>query len=207
MNRDVYQMLEISDEDGAYYEVVKEFLSRETTSGKIELSAESIYPTPSCFRIFAPDIVSTEEFVLDLQRRLEKHCGELPLTQEIATVLLKTHGAANRYDWRIEQWGTYSDFYHVSPWDDKNHRIRFCTAHTPSYPLYEKLSAKFWEVEFRISWRSGEGLGPAGRIKYVGGYRIQDDRFERDQAEYEEIDKLLWVGTEEDRLARSIAPF
>jgi hypothetical protein len=137
----------------------------------------------------------------------------LTLWQQRQAELLKKYGAADWYDWAVQNWGTKWDADAVQ---QEECGYSFDTAWSPPFPVIAALAAKYSKLRFSLIF--GEpGMYFGGQVAYQNGALIEetiipDDElpaffeemfgWEQDDEEDVDFDPELWSGYFRAALAR-----
>ena len=72
------------------------------------------------------------------------------------------------YEWNCDHWGTKWDAYGFPGWsffDEVNSSVKFLTAWSPPFKVYERMAEL--KIDFDFSWSEEDGSGGRGRV--LGG--------------------------------------
>ena len=106
----------------------------------------------NCDEIF--DFIKGEHGVIDFEKIVP-----MPKTVfkgNLGEAERKEHGENNWYDWSCSNWGTK---WNASDSEVEGDTIQFSTAWSHPEPVIEKLSKRFPDVEFTVSWEEEQGYG------------------------------------------------
>lgn len=194
MSNHVYQQLSIT---GDLQELIKlAFFTRcpsRTEENKwVPFSEDAFSPMPEDLRgtRSGPNAVINEKEYAALvadQKKTEwyKETGGMPVTYKTAAEYADKYGAANWYDWAIQNWGTKWGTYCLEQeWrfsvaeTEGEHigtlSIRFQSAWSPATLIIQRLSAGFSTLKFKLEY-VGENFGFAGSQIIAQNTVIRED--------------------------------
>lgn len=118
--------------------------------------------------------VKSEEIFLHQRTDIRRDVWELGKT---AWNNIKQYGAATWFDWRVSNWGTKWNAYGYGENTSGCHKedmLSFQTAWSAPYPVLERLSEMFPDIEMEHEWANEDISQNCGRHRYKGGKRIEE---------------------------------
>lgn len=177
MPNHVTNILSIQGPDDVVAKVLLSIRNEVSEDTTLFIDFNKIYPLPEELKDTSapPKIVTQEQYDAhkkrieegDLEEHEKKFGVTMPLTEEMRDDLLMKYGAADWYNWQVENWGTKWNAYEQELTDDG--RIIFQTAWSTPHLLIEKLSMKFPECVFTVKFADEDFGHNTGQYSFENG--------------------------------------
>ncbi len=95
------------------------------------------------------------------------------ITEKMHNELVEKYGASNWYEWSLENWGTKWNAYDIS-YSEEGFCYEFETAWSHPFPIIEKLSLLFPDIEFFVQYADEDMGSNCGEYAIRNGEKLSE---------------------------------